>query len=53
MLVIGRREGQSFTLILPNGDVVEVTLKEYVGQETKVSIDAPDDVTILRNELLD
>ena len=53
MLILGRKEGEAFTLILPNGDKVEITLAEYVGQETKVSIHAPDDVLILRNELLD
>lgn len=52
MLVIGLKEGESFTLIRHNGDTVEVTLKESAGRETKVSITAPDDVVILRNELL-
>ena len=52
MLVIGRNEGEAFTLILPNGDRVRVTLNKYEGQNTKIGIDAPEDVVILRDELL-
>jgi len=53
MLILSRKEGEGITLTLPNGENVEIILVEHCGQKTAVGINAPDDVTILRNELLD
>ena len=52
MLILSRKEGEGLTLILPNGDNIKITLSEYQGLQTKVCITAPDDILILRNELL-
>jgi len=37
---------------LPSDEDIKVTLKEYRGQATKVSVEAPADVVILREELI-
>lgn len=53
MLKLGRREGEAITMFLPNGDKIEFELTKYKGLETTVGVSAPENVTILRNELLD
>jgi len=53
MLKLGRREGEGTTLFLPNGDTIEFELTRYKGQETMVGVSAPDDIVILRNELIE
>ena len=52
MLIISRKEGEGFKLFLADGSIVMIRLERYDGQETKVSIQAPREVTILRDELL-
>ncbi len=52
MLVLTRKEGDSITLILPDGEEVLITLERYEGYSTKVSVEAPDEVAIFRSELL-
>lgn len=52
MLMLARKEGEAITLILTNGEAIEITLTEYRGKQTIVGIDAPQDVRIWRNELL-
>lgn len=52
MLILSRKEGEGITLVLPNGDEISIVLTEYRGKETKVGVFAPDNVTILRDELL-
>ena len=44
MVVLSRKEGEAIILKLPNRQHVKVVLTEYLGQQTKVGIDAPDDV---------
>ena len=51
MLVLSRKEGESIILRLPNGEQIKILLSEYVGQQTKVVVDAPNNVLILREEL--
>ena len=52
MLVLSRKEGEAIILKLPNGEQVRFVLTEYLGQQTKVGIDAPENVMIYREELL-
>ena len=52
MLIISRKIGQGFKLILPNGGEVSIKLVQSRGQETKVSICAPSEICILRDELV-
>jgi len=51
-LIIERKEDEAFYLSLPNGDQVKVTLHEYRDDKTAVMIEAPDDITVVREELL-
>ena len=53
MLVLSRKEGESITLIMPNGENICIVLTEYAGKQTKVGIDAPPSVQILRSELVE
>jgi len=51
MLVLTRRHGESLVLTFPdelNLDPVEVTILE----DRKIGIDAPDEVEVVRSELL-
>ena len=51
MLVLTRTPNQSIILQLPNGDNIEVYVNDIKGQQVKIGIDAPDNVSILRDEL--
>ncbi len=51
MLVLSRKEGESLIIKTPSNEVIKVTLTRYQGQSTSVGIDAPDDYTIVREEL--
>lgn len=48
MLILTRREGESIII----GEDVVVTILEIEGGTTKVGIDAPEAVQILRDELI-
>jgi sRNA-binding carbon storage regulator CsrA len=50
-LVVTRRHGQSLRLIIPEGDVILVTLKPASDpSETKVVVEAPRSVVVQRPE---
>ncbi len=48
MLILTRRKGESITI---DGDI-EVTVVDISGGTVRVGIDAPDEINIVRNELL-
>ncbi len=50
MLTLNRKEGESIILTL-NDQRIEIVLTEAKLGQAKLSIDAPDDVLILREEL--
>ena len=52
MLVITRREGESITVISPDGMEIEITLVQD-GTAARIGIQAPPDYKILRTELLE
>ena len=52
MLTLTRREGESIFLFV-DGKTIEVDLSMIDGHQAKISIDAPQEVDILREELLD
>ena len=52
MLVITRREGESVTVISPEGTEIEITLVQD-GTAARIGIQAPVDYKILRTELLE
>lgn len=48
MLVISRKEGEEFTI----GNDIKVAVLSVDGQRVRIGIKAPDDVLILRAELV-
>jgi len=48
MLVLSRKKGESIWL----GDDIEITISEIKGDQVRIAINAPKNVTILRGELL-
>lgn len=49
MLVLTRRSGETILI----GDDIEITVLAVDGNQVRVGIEAPEDVKILRGELLD
>ena len=49
MLVLTRRTGETILI----GDDIEITILAVDGSQVRVGVDAPEDVKILRGELLD
>lgn len=52
MLVLSRRPGESIVITLPSGEVIRVTVVQIDRDKMRLSIDAPVDVRIMREELL-
>jgi carbon storage regulator len=48
MLVLGRKAGQSIQV----GGVVKITITELNGGQVKIGFEAPDEIKIVRTELL-
>ena len=53
MLVLTRRVGESILIELPSGEQVSVTMLGIKGNQVRIGTDAPDDIKILREELLE
>lgn len=55
MLVIKRKSGEGFIIETNEGQIIEINVKidNRNSKDIKVSIEAPQDFTILRNELLE
>ena len=53
MLVLTRREGETLIIELPTGETIEVTVLGIKGNQVRIGTDAPDDIAIVREELLD
>jgi carbon storage regulator len=51
MLILTRHAGQDETILI--GDDIKIHILSQKGNQIKIGIDAPKDVEILRNELLD
>jgi len=52
MLVLGRREGERIVLRTEDGKVIEILVVRAANGKAKLGIEAPDDVEILRDELV-
>ncbi len=48
MLVLSRKKGEYIWL----GDQIEITISEIKGDQVRIAINAPKNVTILRGELI-
>ena len=53
MLILTRRPGESILVELPDGEQITVTVLEVKGKQVKLGTDAPDDVPIVREELVE
>lgn len=53
MLALGMREGERVVLLLPDDRRIDVIVGRCGKGKTKLAIDAPDDIEILREKLLD
>ncbi len=51
MLVLKRQEGEAIVIKNKDGSVITVRLLEYLSKDTKIGIEAPTDILILREEL--
>jgi len=52
MLTLTRKENESIICTLPNGDEIEIVVTKVNGKQARISIAAPNDVRIMREELL-
>jgi carbon storage regulator len=53
MLILTRRPSESIIIELPTGEQIEVTVLGIKGNQVKIGTDAPDDIAIVREELLE
>ena len=53
MLILTRRPGESIIIELPTGERVQVTVLRAKGSQVRIGTAAPDDIAIVREELLD
>ncbi len=53
MLILTRRPGESLILELPTGERIKVTVLEVKGNQIRIGTNAPDDIAIVREELLE
>lgn len=53
MLAITRRPGERVTLYLPDGQTIEVVVVATTNKLVRLGIDAPQEVDIVRNEILE
>ena len=51
-LYLTRRPGESLIIELPTGEQIAVTVLGVKGNQIRIGTDAPDDVSIVREELL-
>jgi len=53
MLILTRRPGESIIIELPTGKQIQVVVLGVKGNQARVGTDVPEDITILREELLE
>jgi carbon storage regulator len=52
MLILTRRPGETLIIELPTGEQIQVKVLEVKGNQIRISTDAPDDISIVREELV-
>jgi carbon storage regulator CsrA len=52
MLVLSRKNGERVCLWLPSGDEIWISVELVGSHNVKLGIDAPDNVEVLREELV-
>jgi len=53
MLILTRRPGETLIIELPTGEQIQVKVLEVKGNQVRIGTDAPDDIAIVREELLE
>ena len=53
MLILTRRPGETLIIKLPTGEQITVTVLQVKGNQVRVGTDAPADISIVREELLE
>jgi len=53
MLILTRRPGETLIIETPAGERIEVTVLEVKGNQVKIGTDAPNEIAIVREELLE
>ena len=53
MIVITRRPGESLIIELPTGEQIEITVLSNTSNQVRIGTDAPADMKIVREELLE
>jgi carbon storage regulator len=52
MLILTRHPGESIIIELPTGELIQVTVLAVKGNQIRIGTAAPDDIAIVREELL-
>jgi carbon storage regulator len=52
MLILTRRPGESIIIQLPTGEQITVAVLGIKGNQVRIGTDAPENITIMREELL-
>ena len=52
MLILTRRLGETLIIELPTGERIEVTVLGIKGNQVRIGTDAPDEISIVREELV-
>jgi len=53
MLILTRRVGETVIIELPTGEKIQVAVLGVKGNQVRIGTDAPDDIQIMREELLE
>jgi len=53
MLILTRRPGEKLIINLPTGERVAVNVLEVKGNQVRIGTDAPDEIAVVREKLLD
>ena len=53
MLILTRRPGETLIIETPAGERIQVTVLGIKGNQVRIGTDAPDDIAIVREELLE
>ena len=53
MLILTRRPGESLIIELPTGEQIQVAVLGVKGNQVRIGTQAPDDIQIMREELLE
>jgi len=53
MLILTRRPGETLIITLPTGEQIKVTVLGIKGNQVRIGTDAPEAISIVREELLE